>query len=200
MNKLPLDEGRIKQKLKTRTSILKATKRLMKKSRKITLEDIAEEADISRATIYRYFSNVDLLVLEASLDIEHTSPDELSRQVEELEMTERLFFIQDHYNRQAQKHEIGFKRYLSAAIAESVATRKSVRGARRVESLQKSLEPLRENLTRQQFDNLVTIASVLMGIDAMIVTKDVCGLNNDQSSEVLKWGLEMILQGMQINS
>jgi AcrR family transcriptional regulator len=41
----------------------------MKQGRKPSLEEIAEEALISRATAYRYFPRVEALLLEASLDV-----------------------------------------------------------------------------------------------------------------------------------
>jgi AcrR family transcriptional regulator len=196
MNKLPLNEGRIKQKLKTRESIMAAAKRLMKISKKVSLEDVAKEAKISRATIYRYFSNIDLLIMEATLDIQHPSAQELVDEVQGLRLPERIFYIQHHYNTLAQKNENGFRRYLSAALAESVTKNQKVRGARRVESLRKSLEPFKKQLSKKDYDNLINIASLLMGIDALIVTKDVCGLDNRGSSELLKWGMEMLIKGM----
>lgn len=41
----------------------------MKQGQKPTLEEIADEAEVSRATAYRYFPSVDALVLEAGLDV-----------------------------------------------------------------------------------------------------------------------------------
>lgn len=200
MKKIPLNEGRIKQKQKTRTVILAAAKRLMKKSKRISLEEIAEKAEISRATIYRYFSNVDLLILEASLDIHHQSADEIFKKVDHLSMRERIFFIQEHYNTLAQKNEIEFRRYMSAVLSESVTNQKKVRGARRVDSLKKSLEPFKKDLPKKELEKLIHIATVLMGIDALIVSKDVCGLNNKDSSALLHWGLDMIMKGMEVES
>ena len=43
----------------------------MKQGRKPDLEEIAEEALVSRATAYRYFPSVEALLLEASLDVAH---------------------------------------------------------------------------------------------------------------------------------
>lgn len=198
MSDSSLQRGRVKQKLKTRGAILAAAKRLMKKSQKITLEDVANEADISRATIYRYFSNIDLLVMEASLDIQHASAEEIQHETNQFSLVDRILYIQEHYNTLAQKNEKSFRRYLSAALSASISKKKKVRGARRVASLKKSLEPFKSRMSKDEYEKLIHIASVLMGIDALIVTKDVCGLDNEQSSELLKWGIEMILKGMAI--
>ena len=84
MNKSKITKGRAKQKLQTRSEILIAAKGLMQKKERITLEDVAKKANISRATMYRYFSNIDLLFTEASLDIHHKSPDQISEDVKNM--------------------------------------------------------------------------------------------------------------------
>ena len=69
--------GRPNQKSRTRKDLLQAASRLMKQGRKPSLEEIAEEALISRATAYRYFPRVEALLLEASLDVAILEADEL---------------------------------------------------------------------------------------------------------------------------
>lgn len=200
MSKLPLDGGRVKQKQKTRIAIIEAAKRLMEKSRKITLEDVAEEAGISRATIYRYFSNVDLLITETSLDIYYRTPHELAQDIAELSLQERVFYLQDYYNKLAQEHEIAFRRYLSTALAESVTSNKKIRGARRVEALKLALAPFKGRMSRKDYVRLINISSVLMGIDALTISKDVCGLDNQETSELLSWALSQILSTIELDS
>ena len=50
-----------------------------KQGRKPSLEEIAEEALVSRATAYRYFPSVEALIVEASLDVAVPDADELFR-------------------------------------------------------------------------------------------------------------------------
>lgn len=61
--------GRPNQKQRTRKDLLDAAARLMKQGRKAGLEEIAEEALVSRATAYRYFPSVEALLLEAALHV-----------------------------------------------------------------------------------------------------------------------------------
>ena len=196
MKKSVLHTGRVNQKAKTRTKILDASKKIMHKKRMITLEDVAKKANISRATIYRYYDNIDLLITEASLDIHHKSPDELLDEAKNLSFEDRIFYIQKHYNHQAQEHEVVFRRYLSAVLSASISSKKKLRGARRVKSLNNVLEAFKSDMDSDTFKNLISAASVLMGIDSLIVCKDVCGLNNEETSETLAWALEMILRGI----
>ena len=196
MNKFALDKGRVNQKLKTRDAILQAAKSLMTKKKKINLEDVAEHAGISRATVYRYFSNIDLLFLEATLDFEHLSADEIAEQVKDLPLKQGVLFIQNYYNTLALKNETVFRRYLSSALAESVNSKKKLRGSRRVSSLQKSLTPFKDELGKDNFNKLINIASVLMGIDALIVTKDVCNMNETEANKLLAWALDAIINSL----
>ena len=197
MNKSEITKGRAKQKLQTRSVILIAAKELMQKKERITLEDVAKKANISRATMYRYFSNIDLLFTEASLDIHHKSPDQISEDVKSMDFADRIFYIQKHFNQTAMKNEIGFRRYLSAVLSESIVSKKQLRGARRMKSLNKVLEPYKEKFSKDTIKKLISVSSVLMGIDSIIVCKDICKLNNNETENTLKWAIEMILKGIE---
>src|SRR3954471_21800966 len=67
------------QKRRTRKDLLQAAARLMQQGRRPSLEEVAEEALVSRATAYRHFPNADALLLDASFDIAIPGPDELFR-------------------------------------------------------------------------------------------------------------------------
>ncbi len=198
MKETELHKGRVKQKLHTRSVILEAAQNLMKDNKEVTLEDVAAEANISRATVYRYFSNIDLLLSETSLDLQHKTPDELTSEVQEMSLPERIFYIQEYYSNLSQEQEVLFRRYLSVVLRESVKSQKNLRGSRRIHTLIKSLKPFENELDKKTFQNLISISAILMGIDPLITSKDVCGLNNEESNKVLRWGLEMILKGIGI--
>ena len=197
MSSISLQKGRINQKIKTRTKILNAAKNLMSESQKITLEEVAEKASVARATIYRYFPNIDLLFTEASLDIHFLSPQELYEKTAEMPLKQQILYIQNYYNTMAQQHELIFRRYLSATMSESIESDKKVRGARRVESMRLVLESVKTGMSKQEQVYLQNVSTVLMGIEAMIVTKDVCGLSDEESNKTLNWAIEKILLGIQ---
>ena len=164
--------------------------------KKVSLEDIADKANVSRATIYRYFPSVELLITEASLDIHHQSPDELLVEVKDMPLNDRIFYIQNYYNQLAQDHELVFRRYLSTVLTESITSKKKIRGLRRLESMKIALQPFKKDMPTDQFENLINISALLMGIDSLIVTKDVCDLSNAESNKLLKWGIDMILKNL----
>ena len=56
---VPGTPGRPNQRSRTRKDLLDAASRLLKQGRRPTLEEVAEEARVSRATAYRYFPSVE---------------------------------------------------------------------------------------------------------------------------------------------
>jgi len=196
MKKISIKTGRVVQKEKTKSTILKVAKELLRKEKSITLDDVAAKANISRATIYRYYSNVDLLTMEASLEISHKSPDDFYEEVKEKNFEDRILYIQEQYNTIAQQNETVFRRYLSSVLAESITSKEKLRGARRVTSLTKALRSFENEVDGDVLTKLTHSASVLMGIDALIVCKDVCNLDNQEANETLQWTLKMILKGI----
>jgi len=70
--------GRTRQKLRTRKAILEAARRLLANGGGVpSIEAVAEEAMVSRATLYRYFPNLDILLAEVPLDAGARSAAEL---------------------------------------------------------------------------------------------------------------------------
>ena len=69
--------GRPQQRMRTRKDLLRAAARLTGQGRKPSLEEIAAEALVSRATAYRYFPSVEALLAEAALDVVTPEPDAL---------------------------------------------------------------------------------------------------------------------------
>ena len=104
--------------------------------------------------------------------------------------------IQQYYNVLALNNEEAFRTYVSIAMTNNDS--KIKRGARRKKTLQLALE--RADIPETEKNNLINFLTVIMGIEPIVVTKDVCNLNNSESKEVLSWGLEMILKGLSVTS
>src|SRR5512135_1119926 len=65
--------ARANQQYRTRKDLLAAAARLMQAGRRPSLEDVAAAALVSRATAYRYFPDLEVLLAEAAIDI--ATPD-----------------------------------------------------------------------------------------------------------------------------
>lgn len=187
-----LETGRMNQKLETREKILHAAKQFLNEAKDFSLEEVAEKAGVSRATIYRYFSDTEVLSGEAGLDINTQSPEAIYSEFQHLKLSESLMKVQDYFNNLTIEHEHAFRKYLSIVVTSNSS--KTKRGARRNKTLKLFLE--NSQLPDQEKRNLSNLLTVLMGAEPIIVTKDVCGLDNTESKELLKWGLQLLLKGL----
>jgi len=183
--------GRTNQKIETRGKILMNAQYYLNNGLEFNLEDIAKRTGVSRATIYRYFSNVDILAAEAGLDFNTKSSETICENLKGKTLEHKILEIQDYYNTLAIDHEKLFRKYISALLDSSTPTPK--RGARRKKTLQLVLE--KTNYSKKEKKDLSNLLTILMGIEPLIVTKDVCGLNNRESTELMKWGMELLLKG-----
>jgi hypothetical protein len=67
------------------------------------------------------------------------------------------------------------------------------RGYRRIEWIERALESVRSNLTRKEFERLVSALSIQMGWEALIVLKDVRGLEQKEAEDVLAFAARAIV-------
>ena len=195
MNDKYTDTGRTNQKFETRSKILASAKYFLNHELEFNLEDIAKRTKISRATVYRYFSSVDILAAEAALDVSTKSPEIIYEQLQGENIRDKALEIQDYYNKLTLQHENLFRKYISTVLDSQISTPK--RGARRKLTLQLALEDT--DFTNKEKEDLANLLTIFMGMEPLIVTKDVCGLNNTESIELMKWGMTLIFEGL-INS
>ena len=194
MNSEYLNKGRTGQKQRTREKILQAAKELQVKGIELNLENVAKRAGISRATIYRYYSNKDILSAEAVLDMRTRTPEQILSEFSQTDLETTLLGIQRYYNNLAIKNEKAFRKYLSVILNPENPI--SDRGARRIRTLSSAVEEANNSFSDRDQERLIYMATLMMGIEAFIVTRDVCQLDEEAAEEVLQWGLKTLLKGM----
>lgn len=192
MSEKYLKTGRTKQKLGTRNLILKTAQKFLNEGSDFNLEDIAKEAGISRATVYRYFSNIDILAAEAGLDIKTKHPTEIYEDVLGKDLEKQILDIQQYYNTLAIDHEKLFRKYISTVLDANTSTPK--RGARRKKTLELVLED--STFSKEEKQKLSNLFTILMGIEPLIVCKDVCGLTNKETIDIMAWGTNLLFKGL----
>ncbi len=64
----------------------------------------------------------------------------------------------------------------------------------RVRWIEKALAPVRGCLEEPDFRRLVAALSLCMGIEALIVLRDVCALEPEEAEEVSRWVARMLLR------
>jgi AcrR family transcriptional regulator len=163
-----------------------------------SVSDVAEAAAVSRATAYRYFPSQAALIQETvdealgpilewtseSGDAEERVTELLSfafPRIEEYEATHRaaLLLALDQWTRR-QAGTLG-------------AEERFVRGHRRA-LLADALKPLKRRLARQAFDRVTQSLSLIFGTEALVVLKDIWGLEGGEARRVAIWAAHALVR------
>jgi len=196
MSQLLLTKGRIVQKLKTREALISKANEMLKAGTFTNIGAVAKAAGISKATAYRYFSDVEGLKREASLQLKAKTSEDLFADLPETDLAARLDRLITYHFDLFTQHEAEFRLFLGSVIHESVANKKAPsRGGRRIALIEEALKPLRPKMDARSWDHMVNSLSVFFGIESVTVLKDVCGLANQDILVTWKWAVKRIVYG-----
>jgi AcrR family transcriptional regulator len=194
MTKLTLNDGRIKQKLKTRKALIAKANELLKRGSLHSIEQVAKEAGISKATAYRYFFNLGSLKREASLQLKAEEPESLFFDLETNDLPGRLNRLIEYHYQLFLENEDEFRLFLASVISDSVSDRTvNQRGGRRIAMIREALEPLKGKRTKAEIDYIVNALSLVFGIESIIILKDLNGLSNEGIFQNWKWTVDRIV-------
>lgn len=191
------DTGRPNQRSRTRKDLLAAAARLLKQGRRPTLEEVAEEALVSRATAYRYFPNVDALLVEAPLDGATPNPDELfgdgasDDAVERLEQVNAALDDMIAANEQALRLMLAhsLQRGTNGKAAEGFPARQNRRSA----LIDAALAPARDEFEEDTARLLANALALVIGTESMVVLKDVLALDAAEAADVKRWAIRALV-------
>jgi AcrR family transcriptional regulator len=187
---------RTNQKQRTRQALVDAAKTLAANGRPLTIADVAEAAQVSIATAYRYFSNPNDLILEAATprvpQIMADLPDDPADRIDEV--VRRLAEIQfgDEALWRAMLRA-DLERWAHEVVLDPEA-RVPTRGSNRLDIVQEALAPLAEKLTPQLHRRLIMATMLVCGMEALVAARDACGLEPDEATEVMRWAAQALLQ------
>jgi AcrR family transcriptional regulator len=178
-----------------------AATRLLAAGADPSVADIAAEADVSRRTVYLYFPSLDQLVVDATLgamaaagygaalDFDRYG-DDVHKRVDALIRT--LLDMSD------EALPLG-RRLLRLTVEATSGTAEpgvARRGYRRVDWIERAIEPLRARLSVEQFERLVSALAVVIGWEAMIVLRDTRNLSRTAERRASTWAARALLDAM----
>lgn len=181
--------------------MLETAIRLMQAGETPSVSEVAEAAEVSRATAYRYFPSQTALVnavvdeaLGPILNWKSRSPDAVER-IEDLFRTSLP---------RIDMFEATFKAALKLSLDQWGQRKSGTPGAEpqfmrghRVHLLRQALEPLRAQLPQEEADRLVQALSLIFGIEALVVLKDIWGLGSKEAERVTTWAaLALVREAM----
>jgi AcrR family transcriptional regulator len=190
--------GRPNQKQRTRKDLLDAAARLVRDGRRPSLEEIAEAALVSRATAYRYFPNLEALLLEACLHVAAPDAATVFRGLEQADPVVRVQEVDAAFDGMIAANEAPVRMMLAQSLELSVRAdvAKDVPGRqnRRAPLIEAALAPARDSLDPDAAEKLVAALSMLIGTEGHVVTRDVLQLTPDRAREVKRWAIEALVQ------
>lgn len=186
--------GRANQRNRTRKDLLQAASRLMQQERKPTLEEVAEEAMVSRATAYRYFASVEALVVEASLDLAVPSPAQLFENNSSEDPVARLDRVASALHAMIRANEASLRLILMNSLQRAGNGDVPPRQNRRTPLIEAALEPARSQFKPAALRNLVRALALIIGTEAMVVLKDVLQLDEAEAQKVRRWAIRALVE------
>jgi AcrR family transcriptional regulator len=181
--------GRDRQRQRTRKDLLQAAARLMAEGKSPTLEEIAEAAMISRATAYRYFPGLDALLVEAALDMAAPSSDLLDNAPRDL--AARLGLVDDAFDAMIRTNEAPLRTMLVHALQRRLRGEDAlpIRQNRRMPLIEAAIAGAGDRVAPEARTRLAQAMALVIGTEAMLVTKDVLQISDDEAREVRRWAI-----------
>ena len=188
---------RSNQKQRTRQALVDAAKTLVANGRPLTIADVAEAAQVSVATAYRYFSNPNDLVLEAATprvpQIMADLPDDPAGRIDEVvRRIAEIQFGDEALWRAMLRADL--ERWAGQQAVLDPEARVPTRGSNRLDMVQEALAPLAEKLPPQLHRRLIMATMLVCGMEALVAARDACGLEPDEASQVMRWAAQALLQ------
>ncbi|MFN4354784.1 TetR/AcrR family transcriptional regulator [Parvibaculum sp.] len=189
--------ARANQKRRTRKDLLQAAARLLKEGRNPSLEEIAEEALVSRATAYRYFPNVEALLIEAPLDLALPDETALFAGAPTKDPVARMERVDAAFHDMILENETALRLMLAKSMERRVAEGDSAlpaRQNRRTPMIEAALAPAKSEFNRASLDRLQKALALIVGTEAMIVFRDVLQLDEKEAREVKRWAIRVLIE------
>jgi AcrR family transcriptional regulator len=185
--------GRVRQKARTRTAMVAATRTLLAEGVSPTVEQAAERAEISRTTAYRYFPNQRALLIASYPQLD--APSLLDAPAPE-DAGERLELVTESIARQVLEHEAELRTMLRLSLESPKPGPDALplRSGRAIGWIEDALAPLRPRMSDPELRRLALAIRATLGIEAFVWLTDVGGLTREDAAELMRSSARAILQ------
>jgi AcrR family transcriptional regulator len=171
---------------------------LMQRGLVPSVTDVAEAAQVSRATAYRYFPS-QAAMIQATVD-EALGPI-LDWQSESDDARERVADLISFAYPRIDEYEATHRATLFLAVdqwirrqAGTLGKERPIKRGHRRDLLADALKPLRAKLDSRAFDRLARSLSLIFGAEALVVLKDIWGLDAEEARKVAVWAADALVR------
>lgn len=183
---------REKQRSRTRRALLAAADELFAEGRVPTVAEVAERADVGRATAYRYFPTQEALLLETSFLGDQDSLRALPELADSVEdPAERVATAVRGGAGWTLEREARLRMILRASL-DPAGTAK--RPARRRGYIADLLASVKDELPKETYERLTGALTLLFGIDPIVALTDNSDVKREDIPEVLAWAAEKLVR------
>lgn len=190
------NKGRVNQRKRTRNDILLAAGRLLSEGKSPTMDEVAEEAMVSRATAYRYFPSLEGLLVEAPIHGGVPDPGEIFSDGSIEGPEDRVDAMESALHDMMYDNELQLRALMLNSLKLSLENGGGVpvRQSRRMGFIEAALEPARAKLGKKSYKRLSAALCLFFGPESMIVFKDVLPLGKDEARRVKSWGVRTLVR------
>jgi len=192
-------QGRPAQRRRTRKAIVDAAMALLAQGKSPSVADVAAAADVSRRTVYLHFPTFEQLLVDATVGALAQAPvDRAVAPAAEDEAVESRVerMVRTLHDMPPEVERLG-RRLIRLTVEDGAhPSRDAVprRGYRRIEWIESALAPWRARIGPARWRRLVSALAMVVGWEAMIVQRDVCGLSAKDGEELSVWAADALLQ------
>jgi len=183
--------GRVRQKARTRRLLIDAAVALIAAGRQPTVTEVADSAEVSRRTAYRYFPTQEKLHAEAALDglrpVMESAIAAAPAGANETDIEVRVEKLVESMQRLAIENESLLRTMIHQTVLERPVSGEPRRGTRRLDWIESTLKPLRSRLGSAAYARLASALALCTGIEALLVLRDICGLSASEAVHVSQW-------------
>ena len=186
------------QRRRTRKAIVDAAMALIAQGQTPSVGDVAAAADVSRRTVYLYFPTFDQLLIDATVgaltqgSVNRAIGDDVPDGGDAGDRVERM--VRALHQVTPEVERLG--RTLIKLTVENGGPAEDMprRGYRRVEWIESALAPLRAKVDTPRWRRLVSALAMVVGWEALIVQRDVCGMSTADGVELSVWTARTLVE------
>ena len=198
------ESGRARQKRRMRTLLLRAAASLVGQGKAPSVAEVADAAEVSRRTAYRYFPTQEQLLTEVSLErLRPQVEAALSAAAGRHSPAETLDAAITAIQRLAVENEALLRAIVRLSLDKRLGGQQTgqaepvpVRGSRRVDWIEAALKPARPLLAPSRYQRLVSGLTLCLGIESLITLQDVRALTPEQSVDICRWAAQAMLEAV----
>lgn len=187
-------DGRANQKRRTRQALIDAALAMRDEGLNPAFADVAERAQVSRATAYRYFSSVEALLSETVTERGLLPLERLWHPGDDA--AEGIARAAHEMMKVLLADEVGLhmmERSFMAVWLDNAPNMRPRRPGRRMKYIEPIVESLKGELTPSARKRLAHALSMVMGSEAALAIRDIGGASTDEALAAVAWAAQALV-------